>query len=212
MIVVGLTGNLASGKSEAAKLMKDKGAVVVDADMVARKLTEKGKPLFKAIVKFFGKQFVDKKGVLDRRKLALHVFSHPKDLKKLNVIVHPGVILELYKEIDKHRSKKGFLILDAPLLFESKMEKLADYSVVIKASESNMLSRASRRGIPSALARKILAAQWPVMKTARLADFVIDNDGTILDLKHRVKSILNEILKKQQERESEYVLSASKNI
>ena len=204
MIIIGLTGNLASGKSEAARIFKKKGARVVDADEIAHKLTRKGQPLFRAIIKVFGKRFVDKKGQLDRKKLAQHVFSRSKELKKLNVLVHPGVIIELYKAIEKARSKKGLLVLDAPLLFESKMEKLADFTVVVKASESSMLSRASRRGISSELARKILAAQWPVMKKARLADFVVDNNGTPEELQQRVSRVMAEILKTQKDRKSGY--------
>ena len=212
MITVGLTGNLASGKSEAAKYFKKKGAHVVDADGIARELTLKGKPLFKAIVKIFGKEFTEKGGQLDRKKLARHVFSHPKELKKLNVLVHPGVIVEIYKEIEMMRSKKGLLILDVPLLFESKMEKLADFTVVVKASEASMLSRASRRGIPSELARQILAAQWPMMKKARLADFVIDNNGTSEELAEHVNRVTADILKEQKQRESGYYSGTLKKI
>ena len=205
MTVIGLTGNLASGKSTIAQLFKKKGALVIDADEVSRELMEKNVKLRAAILKVFGKQFAAKGGKIDRRKLAWHVFSDPKELKKLNTLVHPGVIVEAYKRLEKLRSKKGFVVLDVPLLFESKMEKLADFTVVVKASESNMLSRASRRGIPAQLARKILAAQWPVMKKARLADFVIDNSGTAEDLAEQVERVIQEIKKQQQAREDGFL-------
>ena len=201
MIIVGLTGNLASGKSEAAAIFKKKGAYVIDADKVAREVTQKNASIRRAIAKTFGREFLLKNGQLDRRKLAWHVFSHPKDLKKLNVLVHPSAIIEAMKQIEKLRAKKGILILDVPLLFESKMDKLADYTVVVSSSESNMMSRASRRGIPSALARKILAAQWPVMKKARMADFVISNDGTLEHLEKDVERVKQEILKRFQSKQ-----------
>ncbi len=205
MIVIGLTGNLASGKTAAAQLFKKLGARVIDADRVSRALVDKNTALRRAILKMFGKQFASRGGKVDRQKLAWHVFSHPKELKKLNTLVHPGVIVEAYRQLEKLRSKKGLVILDVPLLFESKMEKLADFTVVVKASQANMLSRASRRGIPAQLARRILAAQWPVMKKTKLADFVIDNNGTHEELARQVERVTKEILKQQQTREDGFL-------
>ena len=99
MIVVGITGNLASGKSEAARLFKKHGAVVFDADEAARWAARKGAPAYKAIVKIFGKEYLKKNGEIDRKKLATRVFSRPEDLKKLNILIHPGVIFESMKLI-----------------------------------------------------------------------------------------------------------------
>ena len=210
MIIVGLTGNLASGKTLAAELFRKKGAHVIDADAIARELTQSNAKLKNAILKIFGKEFAAGKGQIDRKKLAWHVFSDPKELKKLNTIVHPGVIVEIYKQIEKFRSKKGIVVLDVPLLFESKMEKLADFTVVVKASEANMLSRASRRGIPAVLARRILAAQWPAMKKARLADFVIDNNGSAEEFGRRIHQVIQDILKTQKSREGGFFATAQK--
>ena len=189
MIVVGLTGNLASGKTGAAKVFKKLGAKVLDADAAAKKLTQKGTPIYKAILKLFGESFVGRSGELDRRKLAWHVFAHPGALKKLNILIHPGVIMEAYKAIEAVKDKEGMLVLDVPLLFESHMEKLVDVTVVVRANEKAMLSRAAKRGVPRSLALKILASQWPLSKKAKLADYVIDNNGSPAQLEAAVRKI-----------------------
>ena len=193
MIVVGLTGNLASGKNEAAKVFKSLGARVLDADEAAKKLAKKGSPIFKAIVKLFGEDFVAKNGKLDRRKLAWHVFQHPADLKKLNTLIHPGVILEAYKAIESVKARKGMLVLNVPLLFEARMEKLVDVTVVVRSSDKQIFSRAAKRGVPKALTQKILASQWSGAKKAALADHVITNDGTLAELALKVKKVFGKI-------------------
>ena len=197
MIVVGLTGNLASGKGASAKIFKKLGARVLDADAAARKLTRKGTPLYRAIVKIFGKTFLEKGGQLDRRKLAWHVFSHPGDLNKLNILIHPGVIFEAYKAIEAGKRKKGVLVLDVPLLFESHMERMVDVTVVVKSSRERMLARAVKRGVPRPLAQKILASQWPPARKAALADFVIENNGSLARLEAGVKKVYREINKEK---------------
>lgn len=190
MITIGVTGSLASGKSEAAAIFKKHGAVLFDADKAARSLIAKGRPAHRAILKLFGKGFAGKNGQIDRAKLAAHVFSHPKDLKKLNILIHPGVIFASLKLIEKNKHKKGFVVLDVPLLFESKMERLADVTVVVAAKKSTIFSRAKKKGLSSELIKKILAAQWPMDKKKRLADFVVENDGTAAALEKQVVKIL----------------------
>lgn len=196
MIVVGVTGNLASGKSCVAKLFQKMGATVIDADAIARKLIRKGKPIHKALKKVFGEKFLTRSGEIDRRKLAWHVYTHPRELRKLNILTHPGVILEVYKSIEKAKNKRGLLVLDVPLLFESRMEKLADVTVVVRSSEREMFWRALRRGVPKTLAKKILAAQWPQGRKARLADFIIENNGSLAELEVKAKKVYAEIATK----------------
>jgi len=193
MIVVGVTGSFASGKTETVRIFKKHGAKVFDADRAARDAVRKGRPVYRAIVKMFGKRFLRASGELDRKKLGRHVFGHPGDLRKLNILIHPGVIFECMKVIKRFRRKKGFLAMDVPLLFESKMERLADYTLVIASKRESLIRRAKKKGLPAELAVKILSSQWPLKRKARLADFVIRNDGTTAELEERVVELMGKI-------------------
>lgn len=193
MIVIGITGALASGKSAVAAVFRRAGAKIFDADAAARRAIRKGTPAHRAILKLFGREFIGKGGEIDRRKLAWRVFQRPADLKKLNTLVHPGVIFDCLETIHKHSKKSGILALDVPLLFESKMEKLADAIVVVRASRAVTLARAERRGIPRPLAKKILSTQWSADRKARLADHVIVNNGSLKDLERRTREVIQKI-------------------
>ncbi|MBI3316171.1 MAG: dephospho-CoA kinase [Candidatus Omnitrophica bacterium] len=196
MIVVGLTGGLASGKSAAAKFFKKFGAALYDADESARRAVRKGSPIYRAIVKIFGKEFLRADRSIDRKKLALRVFSNPADLRKLNILIHPGVIFECLKKIEAARKRPGILVLDIPLLFESRMEHLVDVTVVVSSRTENCLRRASRKGIGRGLAKKILSTQWSLPRKERLADFVVRNDGSPQALERKI----GELFKKIQEK------------
>ena len=193
MIIIGVTGSYASGKSEAAKVFKKRGAKVFDADIAARKAIQKGKPAYKAILKIFGKSYLTRNGEIDRKKLAWHVFSRPDDLRKLDILIHPGVIFECFRMIEQSRRKKGILVLDVPLLFESKMESLADFTVLVCAQKGKMIARAKKKGVPADLTKKILSTQWPLKKKKNLADFVIENNGTRADLEKQVLGVMEKI-------------------
>lgn len=194
MIVIGLTGSFASGKSQAAAIFKKHGAEVFDADKSARVALQKGKPAYRAIVQLFGKEYLGKDGQIDRKKLAERVFNKPADLKKLNILIHPGVIFECLNVIGRYKSKDGLLILDVPLLFESKMENLADVTVLVKSGMSQILERAKKRGVSPALTKKILSTQWSLAKKSKLADFVINNNGSLKDLEEEIKNVITKIL------------------
>ena len=193
MTVIGITGSLASGKSEAARFFQNRGAAVFDADRSARKVIEKGKPVYRALLKIFGKSFLKKNGQIDRKKLALHAFGHPGDLKKLNTLIHPAVIFDCIRIIHEAASQKRQVVLDVPLLFESHMQGLADVTIVIASTRKKMLERARVRGIPKPLAQKILLAQWPLGKKKRLADFVIENNGSLKDLARKLGEVMKQI-------------------
>ena len=193
MIIVGVTGSFSSGKSQTVLIFKRFGAKVFDADKTAKQVVRKGAPVTRAIVKLFGRDFLKKNKELDRKKLADYVFSHPRALKKLNILIHPAVIVECFKTIERFRDRKGLLVLDVPLLFESNMGHLADYTIVVSATQATILKRAKQKGVSAALAKKILSTQWPLKRKARLADFVIRNDGSIRDLERQVREVLGKI-------------------
>lgn len=193
MIVVGLTGSLSSGKTEAGRIFKKLGSQVFDADVAARRAVQKGMPVHRAIVKLFGSAYLLPNGQLDRKKLALRVFSHPKDLKTLNILIHPMVISECLKRIQALKARRGILVLDVPLLFESRMENLADTTVLISALAAKTIERSKKKGISSELAKKILSTQWPLSKKKRLADFVVENNGTTAELEAKIKAVMKEI-------------------
>ena len=200
MIVIGITGSLSAGKSEAAKILQKKGAKVFDADTAAREAIKKGSPAHRAIVKIFGMGILKKDGEIDRKKIAAHVFSHPKDLKKLIILTHPGVIFDCIKMIELNKKKTGILVLNVPLLFESKMECLADYTVVVTAEKKKILHRARKKGMPEDLAKKILSTQWPTKRKEKLADFVIENNGTIKELEKKILEVVEKIKKAANKR------------
>jgi len=200
LIVVGITGNFSSGKSAVTAVFKKMGAKVFDADVTAKKVVRKGTALHRAIVQIFGTEYLDKKGELDRGRLARRVFSSPDDLRKLNILIHPEVIFEALKMKKDLKGKKGILVLDVPLLYESKMERLADLVIVVNAARSAMISRAARRGVAPALSKKILSSQWPLDRKVRRADFVIENDGDKKSLETKAKEIFRQILSGHSEK------------
>ena len=189
MITVGVTGSFSSGKSAVTAVFKKLGARVFDADATAKKVTRKGTAVYRAIVQIFGKDFVGKDGQLDRKKLAERVFAHPKDLRTLNILIHPEVIFEALKAKRAVKHQKGVLVLDVPLLYESRMEKLADKIVVVDAQQKQILKRGKQKGVDPALSKKILKTQWSFAKKARSADYIIENRGDLKDLERKAREV-----------------------
>ena len=193
MIVVGITGNFSSGKSAVTGIFKKLGAKVFDADLAAKQVVRKGTALHRAIIQIFGQQYLDKTGEINRKKLAGRVFSNPKDLRKLNILIHPEVIFEAMKMKKNFQNKKGILVFDVPLLYETKMERLANKVIVVNATRGTMISRAGKKGVGPSLSKKILATQWPAEKKVSRADFVIENNGNLKDLDQRARQIFKQI-------------------
>lgn len=176
---IGITGNIATGKSVVDAMLAAKGAEVMDADQVTRDLQQPGQPVLRAIVERFGSELLTPDGELDRPKLGQIVFSDANALQELEVLVHPAV-----REEERRRlaaAKPGsVLVIDAIKLIESGMADSCDSVWAVTAAKEQQLERLrSQRGMPSAIAEQRICAQPPQEEKVRRADVVIRNDGPL---------------------------------
>ncbi len=191
MLLVGLTGNIASGKSTVARLLAERGAVIIDADVLARRAVEPGTRALDAIVGRWGGRMLLADGTLDRAALREVVFDRPEELETLNGIVHPEVARLRDEELAAARARGDRLVIsDIPLLFEKQLTDLFDYIVLVDAPRSIRLERLENdRGLSHDEAMKMIAAQMPAeLKRAR-ADFVIENDSDLDSLARQVEQL-----------------------
>jgi dephospho-CoA kinase len=191
MLLVGLTGNIGSGKSTVAQLLSERGATIIDADVLARRAVEVGTAAHRAIVERWGTSVLEPGGMIDRAALRRIVFSEPSELEQLNALVHPEVERMRDALVEQARLRGDKLVVcDIPLLFERKMTDAFDRIVLVDAPRPVRLERLVReRGLRETEAMDMIVAQMPAeLKRAR-ADFVIDNDGTLTQLDARVADV-----------------------
>jgi dephospho-CoA kinase len=191
MLLVGLTGNIGSGKSTVAQLLSERGATIIDADVLARRAVEVGTPAYRAIVERWGTSILEPGGVIDRSALRRIVFSEPSELEQLNSLVHPEVERMRDALVEQARLRGDKLVVcDIPLLFETKRTDVFDRIVLVDAPRPVRLERLVReRGLRETEAMDMIVAQMPAeLKRAR-ADFIIDNDGTLAQLDARVAEV-----------------------
>ncbi|MEV4874327.1 dephospho-CoA kinase [Streptomyces syringium] len=186
MLKVGLTGGIGSGKSEVSRLLAAYGAVIVDADRIAREVVEPGTPGLAAVVAEFGPGIVTADGVLDRAKLGAIVFADTGRLAALNAIVHP-LVRARSAEIEGAAAPDAVVVHDVPLLAENGLAPLYDLVIVIDATEETRLDRLVRlRGMTPEEARARMTAQATREERLAVADLVIDNDGPLEALEAQV--------------------------
>ncbi|AIK38466.1 dephospho-CoA kinase [Bacillus pseudomycoides] len=193
-IVIGLTGGIASGKSTVSQMFRELQIPVIDADIIAREVVEQGKEAYKEIIEVFGEDVLQVDGKLDRQKLGSIVFHNEEKRLQLNKIVHPAVRKEMNVQKDMY-IKEGVqaVVLDIPLLFESKLTALVDRIVVVAVSPSMQLERLMKRnGFTEEDAKARIDSQMPLAEKATLANKVIYNDGTIAETKAQLQLILKE--------------------
>lgn len=195
MLLVGLTGNIGSGKSTVATLLSERGATLIDSDVLARRAVDPGSSGLERIVRRWGNDVVNPDGTLDRAVLRQRVFGDPDELEALNDIIHPEVRQLRDRLVSEARARGDRLVVcDIPLLFEKGMAGEFDCIVLVDAPRPVRLERLVRdRGLRETEAMAMITAQMPAeLKRAR-ADFVVENTGTLADLERRVDGVWGEL-------------------
>lgn len=194
--VIGLTGGIGSGKSSVLKELKRLGAKVIDADKISREIVRPHSSAWKKIVKEFGKKILKKNKQIDRHILGQLIFSDNSKRKILERITHPAIIARVKKQVKalKRKNRKSVIVIDAPLLFEAKLEKMMDKVVVVwcdkKCQVERLLKKTSLQR-PEILKR--IKAQMPIEKKKKMADLLINNSNDIKALKLKTKQIWDKI-------------------
>jgi len=193
LMILGLTGGIASGKSTVSKKLRELGSYIIDADKISRKVSGSLEVL-KALEENFGSEIIDR-GHLDRQKLREIIFENDEKRELLNNIMHPVIVAKIIKEIENNREEK-LIILDIPLLYETGLEYLCDKVLVVCTDESIQVERIKvRDGIEEELAKKIIGAQMPLMEKRKKAEFHIENNGNLEELSKKVELIYSKITK-----------------
>lgn len=199
MLSVGLTGGIGAGKSEVSRLLVERGAVLIDADRIAREVVAPGTPGLAAVVETFGEEVLAEDGSLDRARLGSIVFADQEKLAALNSIVHP-LVGARSKELSDAAPEDAVVVHDVPLLTENGLAPLYDLVVVVDASPGTQLDRLVRlRGMTEEDARARMAAQATREQRRAVADIVIDNDVPLDELTRRVDEVWAELVRRAKE-------------
>ncbi|UCB57193.1 MAG: dephospho-CoA kinase [Candidatus Omnitrophota bacterium] len=192
ILVLGITGSFASGKSSVAEMFRRLGARIIDADKIYHRLIKPPNPLYKKIVSVFGQDILRRNKYIDRKKLAERVFTDKEALNKLSQITHPVIIKEIKRRLKK--IKPGVVIIDAPLLIEAGLNKIVDKLIVVKINRKNQVIRCrEQRGLSGDEIAGRNRAQVALSEKIKLADYVIDNNGTFKQTNEQVDKIWKKI-------------------
>ncbi|MGW2019789.1 dephospho-CoA kinase [Streptomyces sp. NPDC001927] len=199
MLKVGLTGGIGAGKSAVSRLLVSYGAVLIDADKIAREVVEPGTPGLAAVVAAFGPEILTEQGTLDRPKLGSIVFADADRLATLNGIVHP-LVGARSAELESAAGPDDVVVHDVPLLTENALAPLYDLVVVVDASAETQLDRLVRlRGMAEPEARARMAAQATREQRRAIADLLIDNDGPLEALEPQVRAVWEQLTRRAAE-------------
>jgi dephospho-CoA kinase len=194
VLLVGLTGGIGSGKSTVARLLEKRGAIVFDADLLAREAVAPGTPGHAAVIERFGADVLAPGGELDREALASIVFADPSARRDLERIVQPEVRRLFAEGSEAYRDTDRVVVFSAPLLVESGMHTAFEILVVVSARVATQIERLMRqRGMSETSIRARIDAQAPFEDKASVADFIVDNEGTLDELESQVERLWNDL-------------------
>ena len=193
---IGVTGIFASGKGTVCEMFRELGAEVIDTDIIAREIMEPGRDALKQIIARFGSEFINSDGTLDRRGFANSVFGNNEKVKILNEITHPAI----KKIVIERTSGNKIYMINTPLLFEAGFDKFMDCNIIVTANENQVLSRGSKRDkISEDEIKERLKHQIPLNEKVKLADYLIDNSGSIEHTKGQVVNLWKILIQDQMQ-------------
>ncbi len=196
MLIVGLTGGVASGKTAISQILREEGAYLIDADQIARELVQPYTPTWNELIKVFGKEILQEDGSIHRKRLAAKVFSDPEQRNLLNQILHPRIKAEMNKRVKEigQKDPNAIIVIDAALLIELGDHREMDKVIVVTSTEKQQIERLKKRdGVDQEEAQKVLSSQMPLDEKMKVADFVICNEGSFEETKRRVKEVFQEL-------------------
>ena len=196
MLIVGLTGGVASGKTAVSQILKEEGATLIDADQIARELVQPHTATWNELVKVFGKEILQEDGSIHRKRLAAKVFSDPEPRNLLNQILHPRIKTEMNKRVKEigQKDPNAIVVIDAALLIELGDHREMDKVIIVTSTEKQQIERLKKRdGVDQEEAQRVLSSQMPLEEKMKVADFVIRNEGSFEETRRRVKEVFQEL-------------------
>jgi dephospho-CoA kinase len=199
MLLVGLTGGVASGKTTVAKILEEEGAQIIAADQIARELVNPGSPASQELVQAFGRDILREDGTLDRKKMADKIFSDPEQRNLLERILHPKIKEEIRRKVREavKRDPEAIVVIDAALLLEVGDHREMDEVIVVTSKAEQQIKRLENRdGLTPEEAKKILGSQIPQEEKLKAANIVIRNDGGLEETVQRTREVFYELKKR----------------
>jgi dephospho-CoA kinase len=199
MLLVGLTGSIATGKSTVSEMFRRKGAEIIDADQIAREVVEPGTEGLARIVREFGPGMLDEEGKLNRERLGARIFQNPAEREKLNRLLHPLIVDSMRAKTEKIKKEKDpdLLIWDVPLLIEGNLTQWVEAVILVYTPKEIQLERLMKRNaLSKEEAEKRILAQMDIEEKKKYADYVIDNRGTLSETERQVDQLWKQLISK----------------